>query len=365
MRESLKTDSWEQAEQRLQELKESPAFSLSAPKSVRKAVEEYVANAEVNLKLADETVAHKKRTLFPFVAFCEERGKKHLQQIGFEDLTEFRTTWRGEAAGAAKKLEAIKGFFTFCMNARWIKENPASALKRPKVPPNPTLPFTREQVDKMRAACDLVKDIRGRFGQPVAYRMRAMLLVLRYTGLRIRDAMTLDDTKVLPGRIFLHQQLKTGEPVYVPVPDFVYAALRDLPQRMSERYFFWTGNGKLKTGVGTWQRDFQRLFKLAGINYIPEAGVPMKYWKPRLVDGKRVKAHLHMFRDTFAVELLLNGVPMEDVQILLGHTSIRTTEKNYAPWVRARQERLEEHIRAAWGERDEHFRTPLVQGGQP
>ena len=33
-----------------------------------------------------------------------------------------------------------------------------------------------------------------------------------------------------------------------------------------------------------------------------------------------------MFRDTFAVELLLSGVPMEDVQILLGHTSIRTTE---------------------------------------
>jgi integrase/recombinase XerD len=44
----------------------------------------------------------------------------------------------------------------------------------------------------------------------------------------------------------------------------------------------------------------------------------------------------HILRDTFAVELLLSGVPMEDVQILLGHTSIRTTEKNYAPWVKAR-----------------------------
>jgi site-specific recombinase XerD len=55
-----------------------------------------------------------------------------------------------------------------------------------------------------------------------------------------------------------------------------------------------------------------------------------------------------MFRDTFAVELLLSGVPMEDVQILLGHTSIKTTENSYAPWVKARQERLEGHIRNAW-----------------
>jgi integrase len=38
---------------------------------------------------------------------------------------------------------------------------------------------------------------------------------------------------------------------------------------------------------------------------------------------------------------------MEDVQILLGHTSIRTTERNYAPWVKARQARLEKRITGA------------------
>jgi integrase len=66
-----------------------------------------------------------------------------------------------------------------------------------------------------------------------------------------------------------------------------------------------------------------------------------------------------MFRDTFAVELLLSGVPMEDVQILLGHTSIRTTERSYAPWVKARQDRLEGHIRNAW-DLETDLRTPAV-----
>jgi integrase len=55
-----------------------------------------------------------------------------------------------------------------------------------------------------------------------------------------------------------------------------------------------------------------------------------------------------MFRDTFAVELLLAGVPIDQVSILLGHSSVRITEKHYSPWVRARQDQLEKSVQAAW-----------------
>jgi len=59
-------------------------------------------------------------------------------------------------------------------------------------------------------------------------------------------------------------------------------------------------------------------------------------------------AHPHRFRDTFAVELLLSGVPIEGVSILLGHGSVRITEKHYAPWVRDRQVQLEADVRRTW-----------------
>jgi len=60
--------------------------------------------------------------------------------------------------------------------------------------------------------------------------------------------------------------------------------------------------------------------------------------------------HAHRFRDTFAVELLLSGVPLERVSVLLGHSSIRVTERHYAPWVRSRQEQLEADLQRAWSQ---------------
>ena len=51
-----------------------------------------------------------------------------------------------------------------------------------------------------------------------------------------------------------------------------------------------------------------------------------------------------MLRDTFAVELLQVGMALEKVSRLLTHASVKTTEKHYAPWVKARELQLEEEL---------------------
>jgi integrase len=112
-------------------------------------------------------------------------------------------------------------------------------------------------------------------------------------------------------------------------------ALEDIPPgpKPNPRYFFWSGNGDPKSAVADWQRSYRRLFKSADI---------------RTADGERKRCHPHMFRDTFAVEMLLAGVPIDQVSLLLGHASVKITEKSYAPFVKARQVQLQESVRNAW-----------------
>ena len=58
----------------------------------------------------------------------------------------------------------------------------------------------------------------------------------------------------------------------------------------------------------------------------------------------------HRLRDTFAVENLKKRIPMEDVSRMLGHSSIKTTEKHYAQWVQGRQDVLNRSVIASWAQ---------------
>ena len=106
----------------------------------------------------------------------------------------------------------------------------------------------------------------------------------------------------------------------------ISSPIRAAAPKVSEQYFFWSGKSKRESATGDWQRALKGALK--------EAKIP---------DG-----HAHPFRDTFAVGLLQAGVPMDRVSVLLGHSSIKVTEKHYSPWVRARQEQLEADVRRTW-----------------
>lgn len=57
--------------------------------------------------------------------------------------------------------------------------------------------------------------------------------------------------------------------------------------------------------------------------------------------AKITNGHPHRFRDTFSVRLLESGEDIYTVSKLLGHSSVKTTERHYAPWVRSLQRILD------------------------
>jgi integrase len=59
-------------------------------------------------------------------------------------------------------------------------------------------------------------------------------------------------------------------------------------------------------------------------------------------------AHWHRSRDSFAVSLLEQGVSIETVSMLLGHSGIRITLRDCRPWVKSPQDHLETEVQKAW-----------------
>ena len=218
----------------------------------------------------------------------------------------------------------MRSFFRFCQDSGWILDNPAKKLRQPIVDSPQTIPFTEEEFETILAATYHYKGSKGRTGQENSYRLRAFVLVMRWSGLRIQDSAQLRYDQVQGNTIVL-RQTKTGVDVRVPVPPEVVSALEHCP-RSSREYFFWSGESSILSRVGDWQRSLKTLFDLAGI----KAG------------------HSHKFRHLFSVSLLAKGVPLETVSILLGHKSIRVRRDTIAALVPARRTTIEEAVARTW-----------------
>jgi integrase len=280
-------------------------------------------------------------------AFMERRKKLAVAEVTFSDLVDFRAGWSEALTTQRRNQEVMKGFFRFCVKSDFIVKTPASDLDpipedRPK-----TDPFTREELDRIFSAVNTLPDEYGRQGRPIADQTRAFILVMRYTGMSIGDTAKLEKADVDGSRIRTYRK-KTGEDVFAMVPPFVIDALGKAPHD-SERFYFWTGRGKLHTRTSKWGNRLQRLFVAADVRTVESQ-------KKRYSGGKLKaeaeavtvsKATPHMFRHTLARDLLERGTPMEEIAELLGN-SMEVVEKYYSKWDTRRQARLEKRLEDFW-----------------
>lgn len=313
-RESLKTRSWTRATELAREMEQSGGEQVRRI-TIEEATNAFVRDAEA--RGLRTTSVYKYKLLFKQLnAFAADKGLTYIVECGVEELRAFRETWKNKNYSARKKLEAMRTFFRFVHDSGWLSTNPAKVIKAPKVDEPPTLPYSKEEFARVLAACDKYPDKKN------AVRLRALTLVLRYSGLRITDAVTLAKQQI-KGDVLTLRTAKTGTDVRVPLPHSVIEALAAIK---TDHYYFWSGRGTKKSGVGNYQRAFKRLYEIAEVE----------------------NGHAHRWRDTFAVELLIAGATIEQVAALLGHQSTEVTERHYSPWVKARQEQLETAVRKAF-----------------
>jgi site-specific recombinase XerD len=281
IRKSLDTADWEKAQDIVREMEAtgSEPESTAEPLTIQLSGEKFLADAKA--RQLNESTVYKYRLLFKQIrGFAEKQGLRYLKQLDLPKLDEFRSGWKDGPRSSLKKLERLRAFLRFCERRKWIHDNPAIDLKATKIQNRPTMPFTQAEMLKILAAFDKYAK---RAGIANAQRLKAFIMLLRYSGMRIGDTVKCGVDRISGNKLFLYTQ-KTGVPVHCVLPEFVVRELEAAP-KSSEGHFFWTGKSKLHSAIGKWQRRLQTLFTLAEVE----------------------RGHAHRFRDTFAVELLLAG----------------------------------------------------------
>jgi integrase/recombinase XerD len=160
--------------------------------------------------------------------------------------------------------------------------------------------------------------------------VKTFILLQRWSGLACMDAATLRRDALSDSNNISRERNKTDAGVFIPLPPAVAEMLRALPNDHPD-HFFWNPERMKKTSLvcmfGDWLRT---VFDKAGVRHSMSEMLS------------------HRFRHTFAVEMLLAGVGIERVSKLLGHKTLRTTEKYYSAWVKERQQLLEAEVKEAW-----------------
>ena len=263
--------------------------------------------------------------------YCERNSVFTVQGITRELLTGFCATWPElypSSYTRSKVRERVRSFLRYCYEAQWIARIPP--LPKIKIEEPPTLPLTAAEYTRLLdAVYGTVADLEQRA------KVHALIQLMRWSGLAIRDALTLkrgelqsrQDKETSPHR----DRPPKDRRLTSPCPSRPILRTSCWPWRNGNpEYIFWSGKGEEESITKNWAKYYiAPLFKAAKI---PNDGHMMS----------------HRLRDTFAVDLLEKGVPLEEVSKLLGHESIKTTERHYAKWVKGRQDRLDSLVTASW-----------------
>jgi integrase len=317
---------------------QSAKVDAGAFKTVEQAIQDYLDEKRGTLDRSKESTKHTIQKisgiLRPLAAFLRDRGTIYMKDVKTEHLSAFQETWQGRLRknrdtdefirqpksqlGKQKNQEFLKMFFRRARELRWIPENPAELLLSIKTPRIEVKKKTSEEKQRL---LDAIPHVFPNIAQAAT----AFVLIQRYSGLRLVDVVTLRTDALRADGLMIASQEKNDQPVFVPLPPFVLDLVRKLPPK-SRDYFFWTGTSTIKTAVNDWSEKMRRLYVEAGI------------------EGKRS----HEWRDTLAIEVLEGGGSLEDVQLLLGHKSRKTTEKYYVALTKKRMEKAIEARRHTW-----------------
>jgi integrase/recombinase XerC len=275
-----------------------------------KALGEWHQWLKVEKNVSKHTLRAYTGDLSIFVSFmAQHHGKAvSISEVSGANLNAFRAwmsrqTMDGRAnASRARTLSGLKNFLSW-MDKQGIAHNAAiKGVRTPKLPRK--LPRPLEEAQTFRLLNDMDT------GDWIALRDKALFTLLYGCGLRIDEALSLNIAD-LPREGFLRVIGKGRKERQVPVLPIVsdvleqYRAACPYPEEALRPLFVGEKNGK-RLNQGVAQKAMRDVRRALGL---PETATP------------------HALRHSFATHLLQNGANLREIQELLGHASLSTTQR--------------------------------------
>lgn len=226
----------------------APSGTANEGRTLADAIE--VFKADKKSQGVSEGVLNKyARELDRLRRFTETKGLFTVAGLSRELIISYQAGWDTlyPSSNTGQQVQArLKHFLRFCYDNKWLERVPRlSSIKGDEAP---TLPLTAAQYEKLLATIPETFSGHHRFAPGKAATVRALVQLMRWSGLAIRDAVTLrrdeivfDKAKKLH-RIVTSRQ-KTGTHVSVPIPKDIAKEILNVLNG-NPVYVFWTGQGR-------------------------------------------------------------------------------------------------------------------------
>lgn len=232
----------------------------------------------------------------------------HLLKVKRQDLFDYlsqRSEQNYAARSNARLLSALRSFYAQQLRFGVIKEDPTALLELPKLRKGLPKALSESEIEALLNGPDINTN--------VGLRDRAMIELMYATGLRVSELVNLPSTAINLRQGVLRVMGKGSKERLVPMGEEA--------QHWLERYI------TKARPVFVGKKNLLPLF----LNVGSEAVTRQQFWS--LVKKMAVQAGIdsgkvspHGLRHSFATHLLNHGADLRALQMLLGHSSLSTTQ---------------------------------------
>ncbi|MGJ0846567.1 tyrosine-type recombinase/integrase [Tissierella praeacuta] len=196
-----------------------------------------------------------------------------------------------------RKLQLVKYLYKYLYRTRVITENPAEFLELPKIPERLPESLTLKEAKKLVKMIDREKD------EYLRIRDKAIILILLNHGLRINEVANLKISNVKENKLkFIGKGNKERSITLTHEVALAINNYLEMRPNIASEYIFISKKNR-PINKRTLQFMVEKYFKMAGL-----------------------KGTAHFLRHSAASLMLEQGVDPRTIQILLGHSDIKTTE---------------------------------------